>query len=111
MKRSGPLKRKTALQTRATLRRAPLEGRGRLRQQSDKGKRDEAEFRSVRHVVIERDQGRCRRCGRTGHHVHHVRRRKGRDRHDPRWLVLLCFQCHDWVHGNPAEAKREGWLA
>ncbi|MGI0068107.1 MAG: HNH endonuclease [Thermoplasmata archaeon] len=62
------------------------------------------EWRFVAHTVYRRDYMRCRRCGRdlrTGPkpHIHHVVSfaRTG-VRLDPANLVLLCRECHWWVH-------------
>lgn len=72
----------------------------------------------VREAVMDRDGG-CLRCGSdrwqvAGLNAHHRKGRLGAGANDPANLVILCGSgttgCHGWVHANPAEAYRTGWL-
>lgn len=52
----------------------------------------------------------CARCGKPAGHIHHRKRRSQGGDNSPANLVPLCVLCHDWVHRNPEQAYREGWL-
>jgi 5-methylcytosine-specific restriction enzyme A len=69
---------------------------------------------SSRLTVINRAHDRCERCGvpAPNHHWHHRRSRSVKDRHThcPCNGVNLCTTCHVWVHQNPFEARRYGWI-
>lgn len=67
---------------------------------------------SSRKLVHSRDGGRCMRCGGGQVELHHRRGRAVRDEHTHCGcnLVSLCSVDHAWVHANPAEAMRQGWL-
>lgn len=67
-------------------------------------------------LVQERDGG-CVRCGRWGGNTHHRKLRSQASKqevHLPQNLIVLCGSgttgCHGWVHANPAESYRNGWL-
>lgn len=61
--------------------------------------------------IRERDQGRCARCGGSGPvDVHHRMPRSGGVNEAAPNKVSLCRWCHRWVHANPAEARRDGWV-
>ncbi len=46
-----------------------------------------------------------------GHHAHHVARRSQGGSNTADNLRWLCWEGHDWVHRNPADAKAMGLLA
>lgn len=53
----------------------------------------------------------CPRWRHEGHHAHHMSiadRRRGI--HDPDRGLLVCAPAHRYVHANPAESYRQGWL-
>jgi hypothetical protein len=52
----------------------------------------------------------CVRCGRMADHTHHRKRRSQGGGDDPTNLMRLCFGCHEWVHSNPEDAYRGGYL-
>lgn len=56
------------------------------------------EFNEARKIVIERDKGLCVRCRFHGNHVHHILPRSLGGSNDLSNLVLLCMECHEWVH-------------
>lgn len=65
----------------------------------------------VRAEVAERSEGRCERClSRRAVHMHHRRTRSHGGSHAAENLAHLCSVCHDYVHANPAESYRDGWL-
>ena len=41
--------------------------------------------------------------------VHHIRGR-GKYLLDERYWLAVCFECHEWIHAHPREAKERGWL-
>ena len=47
-------------------------------------------------------------CG-AARHVHHIRGR-GKYLLDERYWLAVCFECHEWIHAHPREAKERGWL-
>jgi len=50
-------------------------------------------------------RGICQRCHRiTDLQEHHIARRSN----DPDNTVMICFDCHRWIHENPSQAKAEG---
>ena len=59
----------------------------------------------------------CVRCGRGGSNVHHRRMRSQSPKavvHNLENMIVLCGSgssgCHGWVHGNPEESYKQGWL-
>lgn len=53
----------------------------------------------------------CERCGGVpDNSPHHRRGRSGSLLCDMMHWVCICRKCHDWIHNNPAIARREGWL-
>lgn len=114
MKRSRPLRTDPA-KVRAWQQRS----RQPLAQRSAKAAADEAEYQRNRAARRAQAGGwcegatpACRPGAHLGHLAHHVRRRKGQpDVHAVEWLRWLCFDAHDWVHANVAEARQRGLLA
>ena len=49
----------------------------------------------------------CARCGSNWKplHRHHTYLRRNNDE-----TIDLCYECHHWVHMNPAKAKEEGFM-
>jgi len=43
--------------------------------------------------------------------VHHMRGRIGNLLHDQRYWLAVSRAGHEWIHRNPAEARKHGWLA
>lgn len=91
--------------------------------QAQRRRRAEADLRTARRIVYQRDGGRCARCALSVHgipsSVHH-RRRRGMGgthdprSHDPRNLVLVCGTgttgCHGWIESHRGDAYVHGWL-
>jgi hypothetical protein len=42
--------------------------------------------------------------------VHHRRGRIGRLLRDQRFWTAVCAECHEWIHGNPNEARKIGLI-
>lgn len=71
--------------------------------------RDEALYRaSYRCEFVEPDEMRC--TTRTGLHCHHIRRRSQGGTDDAWNLMVACESHHRWIHDNPAESRRRGYL-
>ena len=66
----------------------------------------------ARGLVLVRDRYLCIRCGTRGSDVHHRRRRAVRDDHThcPCNLILLCRNCHSWVHHEVWLARADGLI-
>lgn len=92
---------------------------GRLAPRSVKKVADDlvlAEAREARRRLAggwcEGDTPACRSGAHQGTLAHHVRRRKNQpDVHAVEHLRWLCWDGHEWVHANVAEAKARGLLA
>jgi 5-methylcytosine-specific restriction endonuclease McrA len=53
-----------------------------------------------RYVVLKRDNWRCVYCGGRATQVHHTRYAKYNIGREPiEWLVSVCRECHDSIHG------------
>lgn len=97
MKRSAPLRRKTA-----------------LRPNSLKRQGFEDEFREQRVIVLARSFGRCELgatcCTVKAVDVHH-RKNRGQGGTNDLWnLLAACRACHDYAHRHPTQAYALGWL-
>ena len=73
-----------------------------------------SEWRKARGVVLKRCGERCEartaKCGGSAEHVHHILRRSQGGGNEPENLLAVCFQCHEWIHGNPRKAANLGLL-
>lgn len=93
--------------------------RGRpLRQQSEKAAAREAEHRAATAERRKLTGGLCEgatpACPQRPHrgdHGHHVARRSQGGGNTVENIRLLCWDGHDWVHRNVAEARTRGLLA
>ena len=57
------------------------------------------EWAEVVKVVWARDKAICQRCGEPGKHIHHIVSFAVPElRADADNLILLCRDCHSWVH-------------
>ena len=67
-------------------------------------------------IVAARDGGKCLKCLGEATDIHHRIPRGMGGTSDPERnyglanLVSLCRECHDWVHANPQEARKTGFL-
>lgn len=73
-----------------------------------------AELRRAKATVRERSGGVCEIrvpsvCTHRAVHVHHCLRGNPRV-HDPEAMLDTCFECHEHVHRETAEAYERGWL-
>ena len=73
--------------------------------------------KAVCNIVDERDCRRCVKCGislyiaRGARHHRKLRSHAfGSEKHSPCNLILLCEDCHGWVHAHPREAREHGWI-
>lgn len=61
--------------------------------------------------IRERDGWKCARCGSTWElDIHHRFARSGGTDESAANRVVLCRACHRWVHGNPVQARQQGWI-
>ena len=72
------------------------------------------ELRASRIEVMERSKGFCEAqtdiCAHIARHAHHKKRRSQGGSDSPDNLLALCESCHNWIHANPEESFRRGWL-
>ncbi len=84
-----------------------------LRRKGKRGRADDKELARSRPIVWARDAGRCRYCNWRLHldqaEFHHIGGRRGKRKHHPDNLMVLCHWCHVWVTENPKEAKERGF--
>ncbi|HEX7022621.1 MAG TPA: HNH endonuclease signature motif containing protein [Trueperaceae bacterium] len=100
MLRRTPLRRYKPLRARTVLRRTKALKPGRPHRIPQR----------VADEVTLRASGRCEICGRPGLEMHHRRRRAQGGKDSPENLLLLCRECHDFIHHNPAWAYERGYL-
>lgn len=86
------------------------------RKKVSKARKDRREMTAVRPILLERSGGKCeahvaKLCTGVGAHAHHIRRRAQQGANDPDNLLWVCHFCHDWLHYNPEEANRLGFIA
>jgi hypothetical protein len=98
VKRSGPLRRKTPLVSRTSLRRVALK-RGRS---SGRARPDEQ--------LATWCEAATSACAGRAEHRHHKRGRVGVGCDDRDATLDVCVACHQFIHGNPAESYERGWL-
>lgn len=101
MKRSGPIKRRTPLRQVGARKARTLaaEREFRLKVRANAGNCCQA------HTPV------CPTAQHEGHHAHHraiTDRRLGI--HDPARGLWCCADAHQYIHANPAESYRKGWL-
>lgn len=52
----------------------------------------------------------CHRCQQNpSDHLHH-RHKRGIYTNAEEWFSALCLWCHQWVHDNEKQARKEGWI-
>ncbi|RFZ92496.1 HNH endonuclease [Mucilaginibacter conchicola] len=57
------------------------------------------EWQRKRHVVLKRDSWRCVYCGARATEVHHKKYAKRNIGREPiKWLVSVCYNCHNSLH-------------
>lgn len=88
------------------------------RRQSEKGAAREAEHRAATAERRKLTGGLCEGAtpacptrDHQGHHGHHVARRSQGGANTVENLRYLCWDGHDWVHRNVADARQLGLLA
>lgn len=53
----------------------------------------------------------CQKChGNASTDIHHTKGREHKKLNEEAYWVGLCRPCHDWIHANPYEARKRGWL-
>lgn len=62
-------------------------------------------YEQARELVLERDEFECQECGSPGTDPHHILGRVGNYRTDPKYIILLCHECHLAAHNNLMESR------
>jgi 5-methylcytosine-specific restriction enzyme A len=70
-------------------------------------------WKTVRKQILTRDDWKCVKCSGAANDVHH-RKLKGMGGSKlldtPANLISLCRTCHSWVHANPNESYKLGYM-
>lgn len=75
----------------------------------------EANWAKARRDAMHRSGGRChasiaQTCSGHAEHVHHMKLRSQGGTNELSNLLVCCFSCHEWIHRNPEEAAKKGFL-
>lgn len=93
------------------MKQTPLKRTPMKRGPSPKQRKDRSEMAAIRPIIYERSGGMCEHCHeKPGADLHHKQRRSQGGTNTLENLVLLCSECHRWVHNNVAEAVKLGLL-
>lgn len=49
-------------------------------------------------------------CGKYTTEIHHKAGRIGKLIYDVRYFMAMHWECHKWVHLNPKQSRKKGWL-
>lgn len=49
-------------------------------------------------------------CGRASNDLHHKAGRVGKLLYDENYFMAVNRFCHGWIHANPKESRKKGWL-
>lgn len=92
------------------MKRTAIVRRTRIKQVSRKQRARLAEY-GPRAAQFKRDNPTCNICStdKTSD-VHHVRGRTGEWLMDERFWLPVCRRCHSWIHENPGDARKKGYL-
>ena len=129
MKRSGPLKRKTALALRSSFKRTPAVAyqwpeampaatRKPMKRTPSKGRTPSNRSKipkTVRAKVVARSGGKCEAacsdsCQEKGGHLHHKLMRSQGGKHTVDNLIDVCLACHGHIHAQPKWSYEHGFL-
>lgn len=81
-----------------------------IKRVSDKQQKKNKAY-SVLRAQFLKDFDSCKKCGRPATDIHHAYHRVGKAMLDTSTWISMCRECHDWVHKNPKEAIKRGYLA
>jgi hypothetical protein len=95
--------------TAKAVRQSPPKRKARINPISPKKKEINAEYNKRKRIHL-RAFPNCKRCGEKGTDLHHSRGRTGQLLIMAEFFQTLCFACHRWVHDNPKEAAKTGFL-
>ena len=80
-----------------------------LNEKSDKRKEQEKFYKELRLIHLT-DNPNCGVCGEEATEIHHMNGRNGERLNDVKYFLSACRGCHTYIHNNPKEARKEGWL-
>jgi hypothetical protein len=105
MTRKTPLRSKTPLKRSNGLKRS-----GRLRYASPKRQSEYKEYAKVKKAYLALHPM-CEKCKKAkSQDIHHKAGRVGRYLCDYSLFAALCRACHDFIHQNGREARKQGWI-
>ena len=85
-----------------------------LRKMSKKREGEARQYAKCKKVFL-REHPNCARCGTwkgfAVRDLHHWAKRAGKLYLEEKLWMMLCRECHDWVHRNEQQAQKDGWLA
>lgn len=97
--------RKTPLRSKSSLKRS-----GWLRGASSKRSKEYSQYNKVKRAYLALHP-KCERCkANASHDIHHKAGRVGRYLCDYSLFAALCRKCHDEIHSNAKEARKQGWI-
>jgi 5-methylcytosine-specific restriction endonuclease McrA len=97
--------RKTPLRSNNSLKRS-----GWLRGASKKRSKEYGQYNKVKNAYLALHP-KCERCkNKASHDIHHKAGRNGQWLTRYEYFAALCRQCHDWIHSNGKEARKQGWV-
>ena len=75
-----------------------------------RGRRPVDPMAAARPIVHDRSKGMCERCCAERATDMYPRQLRRHGDHQPANLADLCRTCHNWAHGNPAQARKAGFI-
>ena len=76
---------------------------------SDKRMDQEKLYKKVRFIYLDNNKL-CERCNNTASEIHHKDGRTNERLYDMTNFMSVCRPCHNYIHLNPKESRKEGWL-
>lgn len=77
-------------------------------------RKESAKLRAARPVVLRRSGGYCEAntpdCPPGAHQAQHVHHKRGKRYEEPSDLLHVCFAAHHYIHCNPEQSYRIGWM-
>lgn len=76
---------------------------------SDKRKAQNKDYGKIRLQFLS-DHFLCERCQKPADEIHHKAGRNGERLNNVSDFMSVCRSCHKYIHDNPVESRKKGWL-